>query len=135
MTSPTQRTLQYLRKHGAVAADVVEKWIPGAKIRRDLFGCLDLLAIVPVNGKFRLLGIQATSASNIASRQTKMEGLTETLVQLFQCGVDIQCWGWRQASVKTKRGKTVKRWKPTRRRAVIGYEGIEWETVEGEVLI
>jgi len=57
--SPTTLTLRYLRRAGYLV-DVAERWIIGANIRRDLFGCIDLLAIgidEPV------LGIQATSLS------------------------------------------------------------------------
>ena len=39
--SPTARSLRYLRECGHVA-DVVERWIPRANVRRDLFGVIDV---------------------------------------------------------------------------------------------
>lgn len=68
MTSPTQRSLNYLRKNGCLA-DVVEKWIPFARIRKDLFGFVDILAIDECGN---VLGIQATSRANQASRISKI---------------------------------------------------------------
>jgi hypothetical protein len=44
--SPTQRTLAECRKRGWVC-QVVEKWNPHARIRQDLFGCIDIVALVP----------------------------------------------------------------------------------------
>lgn len=43
MSSPTQRTLAWCRQHG-MTAQVVEKWNPHARIRQDLFGCIDIVA-------------------------------------------------------------------------------------------
>ncbi len=48
---PTQRTLEMLRKDGAIA-QVVERWQiipghPGGGVRQDLFGCIDVVAIIP----------------------------------------------------------------------------------------
>ena len=66
MSSPTQRTLNHLRRRGYLAA-VVERFNPHVGehgIRQDLFGFLDLLAIRA--DKPGVLGIQATSASNAA---------------------------------------------------------------------
>jgi hypothetical protein len=43
MSSPTARSLEWLRKNGWTA-DKVEQWIPKVKIRRDLFGFGDIFA-------------------------------------------------------------------------------------------
>jgi hypothetical protein len=43
-TSPTQLSLAWLKKEGYLA-EVVEKWIPGANIRKDLWGWCDIVAI------------------------------------------------------------------------------------------
>lgn len=58
MTSPTQRSLAHLRSLGYRVA-VVERWNPHARIRQDLFGVLDLLAVR--DGE--ILGVQTTNAS------------------------------------------------------------------------
>src|SRR5690606_37554474 len=44
LSSPTARTLAWLREQGW-DADVVERWVPGAKVRRDFLGFADILAI------------------------------------------------------------------------------------------
>jgi hypothetical protein len=43
--SPTGRTLAHLRKLGFPRVQVVEHWNPHARVRQDLFSCLDVLAI------------------------------------------------------------------------------------------
>ena len=67
-SSPTARTLALLRKEGYVA-QVVERWVPQARKRVDLFGCVDVLAMRATDKG--VLGVQATSASNLAARVTK----------------------------------------------------------------
>lgn len=69
--SPTALSLKYLRDLGFEAA-VVEKWNPHAKIRQDLFGCIDIVAVSEWG---RILWVQATShnGGNMASRRRKLE--------------------------------------------------------------
>lgn len=67
MKEPTQRTLIRLRASG-FGCDVVERWIPQARKRKDVAGCIDIIAWKPGEG---ILGIQATSDSNHAARRTK----------------------------------------------------------------
>lgn len=68
-TSPTQRSLAYLREQGYTVA-IVEHWNPHARCRVDLFGCFDLVAIrSDVPG---VLGVQTTSRTNQAARRTKL---------------------------------------------------------------
>ena len=60
LKSPTARTMAALRSEGWTV-EVVEKWIPGAQIRRDLFGVIDVLAItarLPRIPVFRLAKLQ-----------------------------------------------------------------------------
>lgn len=67
--SPTQRTLALLRKNGYTAA-VVERWNAYVKIRQDLFGFADLVAIHPdVSGT---LYVQTTSGDNHSARVSKI---------------------------------------------------------------
>ncbi len=93
MASPTSRTLAYLRDNGWTA-DVVEKWLPFVKIRKDLFGCIDILAI---NGQ-SIMGVQATSTPNVNARIKKAQA--EPRMALWkQSGGLFAVAGW------AKRGK------------------------------
>jgi len=47
---------------------VVEKWNPHARIRQDLFGILDLVAIK----EGETLGVQTTTLGNVSSRLDKI---------------------------------------------------------------
>jgi hypothetical protein len=87
--SPTQRTLAHLREAGYLA-EVVERWNPHARVRHDLFGCLDILAIGP-----DIVGVQATSGSNTASRVKKLEQ-SSALPVLKAAGVRVVVHGWRK---------------------------------------
>jgi hypothetical protein len=68
--SPSALSTAWLREQGYVV-DSVERWIPGANIRKDLYGLFDLVALHPAH--VGVLGIQVTSRSNAASRRTKMQ--------------------------------------------------------------
>lgn len=102
-TTPTKRTLDELRKRGYEVA-VVEKWIPQTRRRLDAFGFIDVIAL----GEGVTIGVQATSASNVASRVTKILAEPRHFAWLA-AGNKIQVWGW---SKKGPRGKA-KRWTPT----------------------
>lgn len=60
MSSPTALSLRHLRERG-YAAEVVERWLdlPGKRIRRDLFRCIDIVAAHGPLGI--ILGVQAAS--------------------------------------------------------------------------
>jgi hypothetical protein len=102
-TSPTQRTLAELRKRGWTA-QVVERWNPHARVRVDLFGVIDLVAIVPlppgdelvppVGGEpSGILGIQACSATDHAQRRDKI--LAEPRARLWvERGGQLELWSW-----------------------------------------
>lgn len=102
MPSPTARTLQALREAGYLA-EVVEKWIPMAKIRKDLFGIIDIVAIK--KGQPGSLGIQATSGSNVSSRVKKALA-NPNLQTWLETGNRFQVWGYAKQG---KRGER-KRW-------------------------
>lgn len=102
MSSPTQRTLAELRKLGYLAA-VVERWNPHAKIRQDLFGFVDVLAIGTEGdapGYENTLAVQATSGSNVASRLTKLrsEAVAPAVARVQAAGWKVEVWGWRKNS-------------------------------------
>jgi hypothetical protein len=67
MSSPTARTLAECKKRGWTV-QVVEKWNAFAKVRVDLFGFIDLVAM---DGKC-IYGIQSTSGSNLSARLKKI---------------------------------------------------------------
>jgi hypothetical protein len=90
--SPTELTLKYLREAGYQAA-VVEKWNPHARIRQDLFGFIDILAVK--DGE--TLAVQATSYANTSSRVAKIAD-AETAGPVRKAGWKIWVMGWRKVS-------------------------------------
>jgi hypothetical protein len=94
MSSPTQRTLAELRKRGYPLVQVVEKWVPRAMKRQDLFGVIDVLA-VSVTGE--VVGVQATSGSNVSARVAKIAASDKVPV-LRLAGWRLLVHGWRKNS-------------------------------------
>ncbi len=92
MSSPTARTLRLLRQSG-YTADVVERWLPHAGVRKDFLGCIDVLAVR--RGEPGVLAIQATTRSNLAARLTKAKGRAE-LGTWLAAGNRFEVWGWHQ---------------------------------------
>jgi hypothetical protein len=88
--SPTQLTLKLLREEGW-NVEVVERWIPGANIRKDLFGFIDLVALK--DGQ--TLGVQATTYSNISARVTKIKN-AESLSEVRKACWKLWVIGWRK---------------------------------------
>lgn len=102
--TPTQRTLKNLRENGWIV-QVVERWNSFARIRQDLFGCIDIVA---VKGDSRgVFGVQATSGNNVAARIQKSVAEPKLRAWL-QAGNRFAVVGW---SKRGPRGK-VKRWEP-----------------------
>lgn len=97
--SPTQRTLTMLREAGYTAW-VTEHWNHFAKIRQDLFGFIDILAI----RSGEILGVQATSAPNVWARVRKILDSIYSPLWL-SAGGKIKVVGWKQVP-------PLKRWVP-----------------------
>jgi hypothetical protein len=93
MSTPTQRTLKALRLDG-YTAEVVEKWIPMTRQRKDLFGVIDILAMRPGE----ILGVQTTSGSNLSARLAKARA-EPRLAAWLAAGGKFVVHGW------AKRGK------------------------------
>lgn len=93
-TSPTQRSLKLLRDEGWIA-DVTEKWIAQARKRKDLFGCIDILCLRDGD----ILGIQATSSSNVSARVKKLTDL-EVMPEIRKANIAVQVWGWKRNAAK-----------------------------------
>lgn len=91
--TPTQRSLAHLREQG-MTATVVERWNPFAKIRQDLFGMIDVLALSPTG---ETVAVQATSLSNVAKRVTKISE-HENVAALRRCGWKLLVHGWGKAA-------------------------------------
>lgn len=105
MTSPTQRTLSYLRELGWPVVQVVERYIPQSKTHIDLFGFGDIAALHPEHG---LLIVQVTSGSNVSARKKKMLETPEIAeavkLAIGVPGVAVEIHGWRKIKVCTKCG-------------------------------
>lgn len=96
MATPTARTLAELRKQGYVAA-VVERWLPKVDLRKDLFGCIDVLACHGLTAG--CLGVQATTRENVMHRVEKAAKQIE-LRTFLQAGNRFEVWGWEQRGGK-----------------------------------
>lgn len=121
--SPTALTLEECRRRGWIA-QTVEQTIPRTFIKRDFLGVIDIIAVAPpvvVGGLVvhpgGIIGIQATSGSNHASRVNK--ALEEPrLVAWLRAGGRFQVWSWskcvggwdlrdEEAFIKPKEGSDV----------------------------
>ncbi len=103
---PTQRSMEYLRDRGHTV-QVVEKWVsiatmPGGGIRRDLFGCIDVVAMV--DGK--IVGIQCGATSGHSGHKKKCMA-EPRLIEWLQCGARFLIMSWEKQGPKGK----AKRWK------------------------
>jgi hypothetical protein len=88
--TPTQRALKHLRSLG-YQAQVVEKWNAFAKIRVDLFGCIDIVAVRP---GVPVLGVQCTSHGHLAERVKKSMELGQPWLATGHA--QLECWAFRK---------------------------------------
>ncbi len=95
--TPTQRSLQKLRGEGWYVA-VVEHWNQFAKVRKDLFGFIDLLAI---RGQ-QTLAVQTTTGSNVAERVAKIKA-TQAFSFWDSPTRQTVVHGWRKVGPRGKR--------------------------------
>lgn len=99
---PTARTLERLRLNGHTA-QVVERWQiipkhPGGGVRQDLFGCIDVLAII----SNQIVGIQCGAASGHAAHKKKC--LAEPrLAEWLQTGARFLIHSWSKMGAAKKR--------------------------------
>ena len=91
MSSPTQLSLAMLRDRGFTVT-VVEYWHAFAKIKVDLWGIGDILAIKDDT----TLLVQTTSGSNVAARITKINE-SKHRAALLRAGWLLHVHGWRKA--------------------------------------
>ena len=90
--TPTQRSLKYLRADDWFCA-VVEHWNNFARIRQDLFGVVDILAIR--DGE--TLAVQTTSGSNVSARVRKIAD-AEATPHIRAAGWRFEIHGWSKNS-------------------------------------
>jgi hypothetical protein len=95
-TSPTARSLALLRACGH-DADVVERFLVHANVRRDLFGCIDIVAVR--RGESGALGVQSTTRDHISHRRTKAAALP-ALRTWLAAGNRFQLHGWYRQGAK-----------------------------------
>jgi hypothetical protein len=98
MTSPTQRSLKHLRDLG-FTAEVTERWNAYAKIRQDLFGFVDILAIKDDS----TLAVQTTSRSNRSARLNKILANDKAKVWLMSPARQLEIHGWAKVGPRGKR--------------------------------
>lgn len=127
--TPTARSLDYLRKRGAIA-EVVEKFIrvpprpgqPPRPFRRDLFGCLDIVALEP--GTTGVLGVQACVTGDQSKRLEKIREEPKARVWL-EAGNRIHVMGWAKRGGRGER----KLWTPSITAVTLDMIGGEVRTV------
>lgn len=122
----TQKAIADMRSRGWTCA-ITERWNPHARIRQDLLGFIDLIALRP-NGPIGVLAIQVTT-THTAERETKIAALPAAITWL-QCGNAIEVWGYKKKSGGVRGGR--KLWTLVRTRARLDYgadtfPSIAWE--------
>lgn len=101
--TPTQRTLNLLRSWGWTPG-MVERWIPGAFVRRDLFNIIDIIATTGQD----IVGVQSCGeAYSDHYKKLTVEYQADTH-RWLSSGGRLFLIGWRP--VKVKRGGVAKRY-------------------------
>jgi hypothetical protein len=96
--SPTSRTLAKLKELGFTAG-IVEKWNMHARIRQDLFGFCDIVAVREGVG---VVFIQACAGASHSARKTKM--LSESRMwDVLKAGGKVELWSWAKRGGRGKR--------------------------------
>lgn len=97
-TSPTQLSLKKIKTDGWTVVQIVEYWQPFARVRKDLFGFIDILAL---NHEGEVLAVQTTSKSNMYARIKKIT-LAEALPFCRKANWKIEVHGWFKESNRWK---------------------------------
>lgn len=82
-------------------AAVVERWNPHARVRQDLFGFADVIAVV--DGAVLL--VQATTGKNVSARLAKLraEPCRSRVRRWLLAGGRVQIHGWAKRGPRGKR--------------------------------
>ena len=102
--SSIQKTLRQLRQQGSICG-IVEHFNQYARIRQDLFGFIDIVALLPDRG---IVAIQCCTTDH-ASHKAKILA-NEVAPEWLKSGGKIEIWSWRK--LKIKRGGVAMRWTP-----------------------
>lgn len=78
--------------------DDVERWIPHTRIKKDLFGGWDLLAVR--DGV--TMAVQVTSRSNVSARVKKIHGLESTPILSTAWRLEVWGWDWRDGKPRLR---------------------------------
>lgn len=97
--SPTQRTKAKLKADGWPLIAVVERWNQWAKVRQDLFGMIDVLAV----RQNEVLGVQCTTGSNASDRVAKLLANAAHSVWCASPSRRLEVWAWRKVGPRGKR--------------------------------
>lgn len=84
-----QRSLAYLRERYPLVT-VVERWNPYARVRQDLWGIADLVAVGD-----DIVAVQTTTDSHLAEHVKKITD-NDNLAILRKAGIRVVCHGWRK---------------------------------------
>lgn len=119
----------YCRERGWLVA-TVEQRVPHTFITRDMFGFIDLVVL---DGRRGLLGVQATTGSNVGSRIDKIndpspDGVRSTALAWLRSGLRLEVWGWRKTNERTPGKK--KTWALRRIKAELVDGDLRWDDVE-----
>lgn len=89
--TPSARSLHALRERG-YKAESVERWIPSANVRKDLFGWLDIIACHPTMG---ILGVQVSTSEHRKARLDKARSCPGLIIWRL-AGGRLAFHGWRK---------------------------------------
>lgn len=88
--TPTQRTLDLLRREYGMLCGITEHWNHFAHIRQDLFGFIDIIAVGPQG----IIAVQCTTDSNRSARRIKILESPEAATWLRAGGkIWLVTWG------------------------------------------
>jgi hypothetical protein len=85
----TVKSRDKLKEDGFTLVETVERWNSFARVKNDLFGIIDVLAV----GGGVTLAVQVTSRDNMSSRRKK---ITESPAypELLEAGWRVELHGW-----------------------------------------
>lgn len=95
----TQKTLKLLKDQGWECG-IVERWIPGANIRRDLFNIIDIIACLDD----RLVGVQSTSWGQRGPHLRKIHSEHGAATEMWlKTGAELWLVSWKKVKQGPKR--------------------------------
>ena len=92
--SPTRKTLFILKREGHLQA-VVEHFNPHARVRQDLFGFIDVLALNAAG----TTAIQACARGDMSTRRNKILK-HHNLRAVINANWRVELWGWKGKECK-----------------------------------